>query len=94
MDLVHETFREVRPLGEIIQIGFGGDTEPRRHRQANLGHGAQSGSLASQQLFIGPVAFLEGIAIAFFRCLGHIDYLLSIYFRIMSAFFRHPGFTC
>ena len=94
MDFVHETFRELRPLSEIIQVGVGGDAEPRRHWQTNLGHGAQSGSLASQQLFIGPVAFLEGIAIAFFRCLSHVAYLLSIYFRIMSAFFRYLDFSC
>ncbi len=87
MDFIHEALRKLIAAFQIFDVGFGGDDIPRRYRQANLGHGAQSGAFASQQLFIGPVAFLEGIAIAFFRCLGHVASLLSIYFRVISAFF-------
>ncbi len=48
MDFIHEPLRKLIAAFQKFDVGFGGDDEPRRYRQANLSHSAQSGALASQ----------------------------------------------
>jgi hypothetical protein len=44
---------------EVGPAGLGGDDEPGRHRQAQVGHLGQVGTLAPQQVLLVLIAFGE-----------------------------------
>jgi hypothetical protein len=57
-DLVVQAGRYVAVL-EVGAAGLGGDDEPGRHRQPQVGHLGQVGALATQQVLLVFVAFGE-----------------------------------
>ena len=48
-DLIGETVRD-GPLAQVLPAGLGGDDEPGRHRQAQVGHLRQIRALAAEQV--------------------------------------------
>ena len=60
--LVDDPGRQLAPgVVQVGQAGFGGNDEARRHTQADLGHLAQIGALAPEQMLVLAVALAEGV---------------------------------
>ncbi len=62
-DLVHQALGQPVAAGHVGVAGLGGDREPGRYRQAELGHLGEVRSLASEQVLLLLRALLEGVHI-------------------------------
>ncbi len=63
IDLLLDVGSDDLAIGVVASAGFGGNGEALRHRQTNVGHFSQVGTLAAQQLTHVCVAFREEVNI-------------------------------